>query len=284
MFAKYTINSNTIQSGTTATTLNIPIKMEYQIVDNSELTDRLFVDVETQKAVNQILDYDKVRFIPENMSKPIVNINYNLYLIGETNNIQIPTYYSNIGFDNSDIRFRKNTFKESFLNLSFYDTNNPMTQNLVGEIDIYSMITRDDQYPTGTQRPNVAGQVKPANQIPVRFILSNPLLIDNGFYAGYYLYSYKDGYVNNEPKYLYMKATYHNGKTGKSVNLMTEDLAYPIDQLVNKVYTRYILNRSQTGFYYEVDTTYSSNVTYTVNPSLQNNSDLTIKLYQIQAI
>lgn len=285
MFVKYKINPFTLLSGTTATTINIPINLEFQIVDNAELVERVFVDVETQKAINPILDYDKVRFIPvDDSGNHVVNVSYNLYFLNGSNVLQIPSYYSTIGFDDADIRFERNNFTQSFINLGFYDSDNALTQNLMSEIDIYSMLTKDDFYPKGIAKPNIAGQSEPASQIPVKLTVSNPLLVKKAFYEGYHIYDYKDDITIGFPKFLYMKAAYFNAKTGSITNMMTEPTALTIDNLVNKLYTRYKLYRDTSGFFYQVDDTYSSNVTYTVNAGNPNNSDVTIKLYQIQAL
>lgn len=281
MFVKYKINTS-VFSGATATTINIPINLEYQIVDNAELVERVFVDVETQKAVNPILDYEKARFIPvDDVLKQINNVTYQLYFLDSDNNIQIPSYYSNLSFDNLDINFGRNNFKESYLYLGFFDSENQLTQNLVTELEIYNMLTSDDYLPLGTPKPNVAGQPKPASQIPVRFVLTSPMLVRQGFYEGYHIYNYKDEFKVGFPKYLYMKGTYVNAKTGKSTNLMTEPSAYRIDDLIPKLYTRYKLYRDTTGFYYQIDTTYSNNVSYSISP---NNTDVSVKLYQIQTL
>ena len=60
----FKINIFNVDSGSTATTINIPINLEYQLVDQSEIVDRVFVDVETEKAINTTIDYEKARFIP----------------------------------------------------------------------------------------------------------------------------------------------------------------------------------------------------------------------------
>lgn len=44
-----------------ASTINIPLVMQYQFAGQSELIDKVFVDVETQNAINPIIDYDKTR-------------------------------------------------------------------------------------------------------------------------------------------------------------------------------------------------------------------------------
>lgn len=285
MFVSYKINS-LLMDPISGSTINIPINLEYQIVDNAELIESLFVKTETQKSVNPILDYDKVRFTPVDINGvSLGNINYNLFFLNANNNIATPTYYSDIGFEDADIRYLRNYFTESYLYLAFYDTDNAMTQNLVTEIEIYNRLSKGDYYPSGATRPNIAGQPKPASQIPTNLILSNPLIVEKGFYEGYYIYNYKDDLVvNGLPKYLYMKASYFNAKTGKIVNLTTEPSATKIDVLVNKLYTRFELYRDTTGFYYKISDTYSQNVSFAQNATNQNNKDVTIKLYQIQAL
>jgi hypothetical protein len=270
---------------TTATTIDIPINMRYQIVDNGELIERIFVEDETQKAVNPILNYDKVRFVPlDKTSRNISNITYSLSFLNANNTLVIPSNYSDIGYDNDDIKFERNNFKESYLNLAFYDSDNALTQNLVTEIEIYSFLDETDYWkPGSTPTGFVGGLAKPASQIQVKNTVSNPLTMAKADYEGFYIYNYKDEYTVGLPKYLYMKGTYYNAKNGKITNLMTEPTKKPIEQLVNTLYTKYKLYRTTTGFYYVVDDTYSTNVTYT-NSVVNNTSDVLIKLYQIQAL
>jgi hypothetical protein len=276
MFAnRYQINLSTLATGTTATTINIPINMDFQIVDNSELIQRVFVDVEVEKSINPILDYEKVRFLPTDLSlNHIDKIIYNLNLSGLTN-------YAQIGFTDDDIKYEKSNFKESFLNLAFYDTDNPMTQKLVSNITIFSMLT-----PTDLQGPSdpFPGQPKPANQLSLDFMVSNPILNPLGFSEGYHLYDYKDELSIGEYKYLYMRGSFKNAKTGRSVNLMVEPTPSYIDALVHKLYTRFKLIRTTTGFYYEIDNTYHGDGTVGPNNVTFASNNATINLYQILAL
>jgi hypothetical protein len=289
MYAKYQINSGQIQGTTipiTATSISIPINLEYQIVDNSELIDSLFVEDATQKSVNPILDYDKVRFTPiDNQNIQLGNISYNINFLNSSNSLQVPTYYSNIGFEDSDIKFLKNNFTESYLKLEFYDSDNQMTQNQLLTIDIYNRLSKGDYYPAGTSGANVAGQPLPASQIPVSLLISNPLVIPKAFYEGYYIYAYKDDMiVNGNPKYMYMKASYFNGKTGKFTPLSTISAPSKINDFIKKQYTRYDLYRNTTGFYYKISDTHSTNVIYRQNSVTPNNQDITVNLYQSQVL
>ncbi len=277
MFANYKINITTLETGTTATTINIPINMDFQIVDQAELVERVFVNSEVEKAINTILDYEKTRFLPVNSLGAFLNqITYNIDLNGAAD-------YAAIGFSDDDINFEKNNFKETFLNLSFYDTDNPLNQRLITNLTLFSHLTPSDLLPT-TSSAGVMGQPKPANQIPLTFIVSSPLLNPRGFAEGYHLYDYKDEFKIGDFKYLYMRGSFKNAKTGKSVNLMVESSPSSIDNLVHKLYTRYKLYRTTTGFYYIIDDLYHGDGTSSSNNVIFSTNNVIINLYQIQAL
>lgn len=287
---RYQINLSTLSSGATATTINIPISMDFQLVDQTDLVKRVFVDVETEKAINPIIDYEKVRFLPLDLQGVHIDkIIYNVDLLGLTD-------YGAIGFTNDDIKFQTEAFKQTFLNLNFYDSDNPMTQNLISDITLYSEIKSDNLLPDIptqiTQYGSVIGtpgQAQPASMIPLRFVVDSPLLKPRGFGGGYHLYDYKDELEINGFKYLYMRASFKNAKIGTSTNMMVRNSPQPIDELIHQLYTRYKLVRNITGYYYIIDDSYqgspnfigANNVSYTLNPT-QNSA--TVNLYQINAL
>jgi len=279
---RYQINVNTYSSGATDSYFNIPITMEYQIVDQTELVKRVFVDVETEKAINPIVDYEKVRFMPLDMQgNKVSNIIYNVTL-------NAGTTYGSIGFDDDDIKFQKETFKQTFLNLNFFDSDNPLSQNLVTNITLYSQLKSTDLYPLGSAN-GIPGQPIPVNTMPLSFVLDNSMLNQSSFLQGYFIYDYKDEILLNDFKYLYMRANFNNAKTGSTTNLMVKSTPQAIDTLVHELYTRYKLERNQTGFYYKIDDTYQGNtaVTGTNNVTYSStitNNTVTINLYQISAL
>ena len=84
-----------------------------------------------------------------------------------------------------------------------------------------------------------------------------------------------------------MRAEFNNAKTGKITNLMSTSLTNKrIDQLItttqgntptNNIFTKYILKNINSQYYYELDTTYSTNIQLI-------NDNYTVDLYQITAI
>lgn len=273
---KFRINPTTFASGATATTINIPLVTTIQNVDYAELIERVFVDVETEKAINPIVDYDKVRYLPlDLLDKQVRTITYDVYLLKNGNYVG---FYGDVGFVNDDITFRKESFSQTNLYLGFYDTDNPLTQNLVTYITLYPELKKIDLIPAGQPK---AGWPKPASQISIKFVVDSPFYNPMGFAEGYHIYDYKSELNIGESKYLYMKAVFRNAKTGKITNLMVKNTAQPIDSLVHELYTRYVLKRTQTGYYYHIDETYKGNN----NNVVYNNGDssCTVTLYEVNA-
>jgi len=281
MSAKYQIKIPT-QSGVTATTLNIPITLEPAMAGQCELINKKFIEVEVEKSINPILDYEKARLIPT--------------ITGTTNNVMThtqvdrliydikfasaptfptgPTTYFDIGITNDDIKFGKKKFENSHVTLSFYDSDKAANQRLMSFINIFPRLTAANIIQPPSQS---AGLPLPANQIPVSFMLSDPIKNPDGFAEGYYIYHFKDEIPANLPKVLYMRATYNNASTGKQTNMITEGQAFTIDNLVNKLYTKYVLYRDATGYFYVVDSNYSNNVSIV-------GQYVTVNLYEIQAL
>lgn len=271
-----------MNSGSTATTITFPIDMCFQMVDQAELIETEFVDKEVENAINPILNYDKVRFMPItpngiNLDKLI----YNVKVLDS--NGQYVNFYGNIGFTDDDIKFKKDSFKQTFLDLVFFDSDNALTQVPINNLTIFSNLNSSDLLPIDTTN-GIAGQPKPAAQIPLNFILENPIVNPRGFAEGYHLYDYKDGLPFGGLKYIYMRATFKNAKTGKAVNLMVTQAPQPIDKLVNELYTRYKLTRNTTGYYYEIDPTYNGNDISGPNNVTYNQNSVVVNLYEIKSL
>jgi len=263
-----------VSSLTTGATITVPVSLDYQFIDQAELINRVFVEVETEKNINPIIDYEKARYLPVDYNNKLIDkIIYNVnFIVGNT--------YAQIGFDYNDIKLRKEVFNKTFLDLNFYDSDNPLNQNLITNVTLYPKILDTDLQPDG--------QPKQPSQIPVKFVLENPILNPRGFSEGYHLYDYKDELlINGLPKYLYMRASFKNAKTGSITNMMVKNTAQPIDLLVRELYTRYVLFRLPSGYYYRLDDSYQGNLLPSPNNVLYSPSSLynnvTINLYQILA-
>jgi len=197
---------------------------------------------------------------------------------------KVLTNWGGIGFNDDDLNLRKNFFTKSFLQLDFYDTDMVTNQNLVSAITLFPKLPREF--------------IPSAINFQLSFNLGNPIIDKEQNGEGFSLYYFKDEVLPNPlpPKYLYMRATFNNAKTGKSSgfmstanpNLSIDDLIEPtaddplnIITITNKnnLFTRYILTRTNDGYFYEIDTDYSSsNVLYDAS-----SNSYTINLYEVSS-
>lgn len=269
------INLTTLKSGATENYINVPLSMEYQLVDTGELIEREFVNVETQKAINPILDYDRVRFTPIDSNGTIINnIVYNTYHL--TPNGSYTNNYGDIGFVYDDVKFRKNSFLKSFLRISLYDSDDVMSQNFVGFMTLFSKLKRID-LEQNTSSTTILGMPKPINQIATTFVVENPILNIQSNAEGYYLYYYKDSLNIGETKTLYMKASFMNAKTGLQKNMMkVNTIPQSLGALVQEQHIKIFITRTSSGYYYRFDDT-QSNITL-------SNNQFVVNLYEIKSL
>lgn len=263
--------------------LKIPLSLDFSSVDQSEVVNREFVEDEVEKSINPIIDYEQVRYLPllSNGDK-VKDLVYKLSFLNSSGTLVQPSTYSDIGIGDDDIKFKKNRFTKSFLRLSFYDSDMPTNQNLVSNITIFPRLTIDDTAPivdaNGTPNPFGGGLPLPANVLPVRFILKNPVTEPEGFAEGFNLYYFKSGLkVNALPLKLYMSAVFNNAATGKTTKFMATDETLPINELINKLHVRYLLTRDGTGYYYTIDKTYNNAMNI-----IENGTNLTVNLFEIK--
>jgi hypothetical protein len=277
---KYKIRLGTLQDDFK---IKIPVNLDFASVGQSEVVNRDFVEVEVEKSINPIIDYERARFIPTDASGNLIkDIIYKLSFLDGNGSLITPTHYSDIDITDDDIRFNKNRFKKSFLRLRFYDSDKPTNQNLITFITIFPKLTIDDLNPMidgqGNQLP-LGGLPLPANQLPVRFILKDPIREPEGFHEGYHLYYFKNELNKNDvlPKYLYMRAEFNNASNGKITNFITTTDTLPVNELIGKLHTRYALTRTNVGYFYSVDQTYNGGENITLN-----GTNLTVNLYEIK--
>jgi len=208
--------------GTSGTSLNIPVSLDFTPVDNSELIQTKFIDDEKEKSINPIVDYKKIRFFPADNNWNIIRkIKYNLNFFNNINNGYFysnpPSYngaspYKSLGFSFDDIFCRTDRVMNSFLRFNLYDTPNS-DKKLLGYTNIYTQIMGDQE--------NEYGFVLPINECPVSFILGDATLEPETIHEGYYIYWFKD-LVDNSPSQeyvMYMETTYQNSGNGEVMSL-----------------------------------------------------------------
>lgn len=273
---KYKINLNDIGEGTM---LKFPVEMKFTTLGQTDVINREFVEKEVEKAINPIVDYEKSRFVLKAGGNEVANVSYVMNFL-KNNALPPKSFFADIGFNNNDIKYRNNGFIRSFLRLNFYDNDVPSNQRLLFFQTIFNKVTKKDV--------NNLGQPIGANIFQTRYILKNPIKEPEGFAEGFYLYYYKDEVLENLPKEIFMRAEFNNAKTGKRTSFITVNTPQSIDNILQKLHVKYILKRDATGYFYEIDSTYSSNIEYVAdiddNVNTLNDAGIKVKLYEIQVI
>lgn len=268
-------------TGATGTTMAIPLTLDVQNVNQSDIIKTKFIDIEVENSINPIVDWEQGRFSPvKTFTAPLNNlidsITYSLNFLDSTKNF-INATYGDAGFNDTDIKNRKNGFKKSFLRLNFYDSDNIGKQKLVAFLIIYPRV--DDKFFSSTNLPSKSfftppgstpwGTINPVKQINLEFTVGDSLKDRRKDGEGFFFYYYKDEVSSTTPKELFMRASFSNAKTGKVTRLMSTNSKVYIDKLntstngttnKNNLHTKYILSKDNTGYYYKIDTSYSSNV------------------------
>jgi hypothetical protein len=126
---------------------------------------------------------------------------------------------------------------------------------------------------TDSTNPILYGKLKDVNEIPLKFIVENPISKPRGFSEGYHLYSN----INHLPSSIYMRANYNNAKTGVSTDLVTTDQPCTIEEVISKLHTKYDLKLIGDNYCYELDTEYSNNIQV-------GDNKLMVNLFEIQVI
>jgi hypothetical protein len=272
---KYTLRVPNL-SGTTGTTLSIPIDMTMQLVDQDDIVQTKFVDVEVGKSINTILDYEKVRCSPIINASEAIAVSYKVHFLNDDKNDYTRVNYTDIGFNDGDIKFKKNSLIKSFLRLNFYDTDITSTQRLMSFVTLFPRLKVRFQQNSPITIP-----------IPIQFNLADATKNQASNGEGFFIYHFKD----EIPLELYMRAEFNNAKDGITTNLMsTNDTQITVDSLMrstadtngvikNNIHTKYILTRGNSGYYYKLDTNYSNNVVIG-----NANTTYLINLYEISAI
>jgi hypothetical protein len=250
--------------------INIPITMENQMVDQSEIIQRKFVETEVEKSINPIFDYERAKFAPhKNGGVPVKRLNYNVSLLAGNN-------YADVGFNDNDLAARTNAFRNTFLRLNFYDTDRLSDQRLLFFITLFTSIY--DIETTNGGDIDASGNTINADQKEIKYkIISEK---EDGRFPkeGFNIFYFSDE-VNNAglQKEVYMKAEFLNAKTGSVTNLMTSSNVVGIEDVVNQLHTRYLLKKDNTrGYHYVLDDS-QSNVSY-------NGNRIDIDLYEVDVL
>lgn len=218
--------------------IKIPIEQTFQPVDISEIAENQFVEDEIEKAINPIVDFEKVRF------EPFSGVTEVLFELMATGSTEIT--YDFFGYSTEDLSFRRNRFKNSFLKLNFYDSPFVTNQRLAFQLIIFNQINEDQR--------DFDGNLLDVSGSPITYRVVDPITVRNGVSEGFYLYWLKDPY-EAYPSNFYMYPSYNNARDGVSTPLVAYNGIIPINEYNDYNYVKYTLRSVGSMQEYSVDNT-----------------------------
>lgn len=225
-------------------------------LNDEEVAQALFNE-KREALIPDIIDYEKRCFSPcykvSNKLEPVSDIRFNLYfrdrsesdnwtssdvmgwnqykLSGTTftldSNLTEGDLLGFLNFTDDDVYYRKQKIAKSFLRLSFYDSKDPMTQQLL----FYSTVFLDGGDLYGKYVKNVLKKI----ENPELSLVKNKTLGVNNLTAsfnisdrynrntsseGFYLYMFPDGIMDGSEREIYMKAEFNHAGYGYTIPFM----------------------------------------------------------------
>lgn len=246
---KYSININEISGST----INIPMSNMFSTeVRQYDRIEKHF-DVDDLNIVNPIVDLEKVKISPVDYStkqNEFSEINFELNFFVNNDWTISGSKLSDVGFVEEDVKYSRQVLKNTFIRLSFYDSNDIKTQNLL----YYSTIFFDAGKMYGQYIMD--GDI---DNIKTNLQVNSPKLSGGiGYFEGYNLYLFK----NDIPKIgttVYLKLEYNNAINGRTLlfthNKPTTTDGYKLSELKNNMFLPITIN------YNEISNKYTYSIT-----------------------
>ena len=188
---KYTIKID--KTNVVDSYINIPIDNLFYPNAEQYVEQENNFDLKSLNLINPTIDFEKVKIHPISAGNIYNDVNYiNFKLFFYINNSDWSTEttsLSDVGFTGDDVINKRKQLEKTFLRLSFYDSNNLKTQNLL----FYSTIFIDSgklygEYVTGST----------ISDLKMEFNVNNPKISkDIKSFEGFYIYLFSDDIPKN---------------------------------------------------------------------------------------
>lgn len=263
-----------------ADTFNITINSEQLFLPhgNEMVIENEFIPNQINNVINRLEDLDKVQFYPitengEEISKIIYKLRFKSSSFFPINDTKL----SEIGFDDNDILFYKNSYTESILSLLFYDNINLTENILLDNVSLFPDLRDQDIQPYNVSYLNTS--------IPYSTTVLNTNIVRDNYNnkklnEGFKLYSSKEKPILGITEHKFMRAIFSNAKNGKQTIFMTKPTPYSINDLKEHLFTKYSFYKdSISNRYYYIINSDQGNTNY---DSLSKTME--IILYETQVI
>jgi len=190
-----------------------PNSEQYELIGENYNIDNLNV-------INRIIDYEKVRVHPMIIDTidEILSLDFNLHFYINNSWTIESTLLSDIGYTIDDVENKRQRLSNSFIRLSFYDSNDLNTQNLL----YYSTIFIDSGNLYGEYISNNSS----ISGCKMNFSVDNPKISTKiKSFEGYYIYLFENDLLKNSITTIYMKVEYNSALNGKTA-LFLKDFSH----------------------------------------------------------
>lgn len=232
--------------------------------------------------INPIIDYEKIKLNPVNptLSRLADSITFKLHFYNNTSWDEDSSRLIDIGFNEDDIKNKKKKIGESFIRLSFYDSNDFKTQNLLAHSTIY--LDGDLIYSNYLLN-------KSPNNLKSEFICENPKLSNKiKSFEGFNIFLFKGDVTKTQVRTIYMRVDFNNAANGRSI-LFTNGKPETING--------FTMAELYDNLFFEINCVYNNNtksyVYYFIDKDIENKNDsrdfnvkntINIDLYQAKVI
>ena len=235
--------------------LRVSVPIAEDFATNLYMEDALdaFANARAEESVNGIVDYEKMKFTPCFLEgrtfKLYESMTYNIrlrnrvlneewkaedeqYWFSAPENANFDQRYrsdlvSALGFDDADVYYQKEKVKNTFLRLSFYNTPDRTTQQLLYSAKIYldsgklfgKFIKNAEHYDWMEEMVDHRFTANTEDNLYLDFTCSNSLDTGNTS-EGFYLYLFPSNLNDIKKGIIYMKAELNNSKYGYAVPLV----------------------------------------------------------------
>ena len=192
--------------------LNIPMdQLFYPNAEQYEGIEERF-DINNLNVINPTIDYENVKLHPVvtgSTYNDISLLNFNLHFYINNNWTLGASLLSDVGYINDDVENKRKRLDNSFLRLSFYDSSDLNTQNLlyystifIDSGDLYSQFIMNNSSISGSM---------------MEFSVENPKIsTEIKSFEGFYIYLFGSDILKNTISTIYLKVEYNSALNGKT--------------------------------------------------------------------
>lgn len=201
--------------------INIPL--DHLFYPNAEQYEELYnnYDISNLNVINPTIDYEKVKLHPVvtgSTYNDISSLNFNLHFYINNNWTLGASLLSDVGYINDDVENKRKRLDNSFLRLSFYDSSDLNTQNLL----YYSTIFID----SGKLYSDFIINNSSISGSTMEFSVENPKIsTEIKSFEGFYVYLFGSDVLKNTISTIYLKVEYNSALNGKT-SLFLKDYSH----------------------------------------------------------